>query len=200
MDDDGSNNYTPVMLGEAKLQRLTETEGRILALIARLDAPTAYTIYAVLEDSPTSALQASKGTIYPVVERLKQRGYLIGTPNDSNARGGETLSVTDTGMAAIRDWLTEVRDEHILVYDPLRARIPALQFLSHDERLAWVASVKMLNQQKADQVAAYRPEADDSLEAIARNAAFSSLAAQSKWLDRLFVELSDHSEIKHKIR
>ena len=94
VDDDSSSNYTPAMLGKAKLQRLTETEGRILALIARLDAPTAYTIYAVLEDTPTSALQASKGTIYPVVERLKQRGYLNGTPNESNARGGETLSVT----------------------------------------------------------------------------------------------------------
>ena len=104
-------------------------------------------------------------------------------------------------MAAIRGWLTDVRDEHILVYDPLRARIPALQFLSHDERLAWIASVKMLNRQKADQVDAYRPDADESFQAVARNAAFSSLAAQSKWLDRLFVELSDHlADESHKRR
>lgn len=183
------------MAGKKTDQRLTEIEGRVLALIARLEAPTAYAIYAAIDESPTSVLKTSKGTIYPLVERLKERGYVDATPLRGNKRGGETLVVTDKGMTAIREWITDIREEHILVYDPLRARIPALQFLTHEERVEWVASAKALNQQKADHVDAYRPEDGAPLESIAHQAAASVLGAQSKWLDRLFVELVDGARI-----
>lgn len=179
------------MAGKKTDLRLTEIEGRVLALIARLDSPTAYAVYAVIDDSPTSVLKTSKGTIYPLVERLKERGFLKSTALRDGRRGGETLSVTARGMEAIRDWLIDIRDEHILVYDPLRARVPALQFLTHEERVEWVASAKTLNQQKADDVEGYRPQEAEPLEAIAHHAAASVLAAQSKWLDRLFVALID---------
>ncbi len=177
------------MPGDTKRQRLTESEGRVLALIARLETPTAYTIFAVLDGTPTGALQASKGSIYPIVERLKQRGYVEGAAVPDSGRGAETLSVTEAGMAAIRDWVSDIRDEHILSYDPLRMRIPALQFLSHEERLEWVASAKKLNQKKVDQVDAYQSQVEMAFDSISHAAAFSSLWAQSKWLDKLLIEL-----------
>lgn len=185
--------YSPVMAGKKTDQRLTEIEGRVLALIARLGSPTAYAVYAVIDDTPTSVLKTSKGTIYPLVDRLKERGFLAATPLTDDRRGGETLQVTKAGMDAIRAWLVDIREEHVLVYDPLRARVPALQFLTPEERLEWVASAKLLNQQKADDVEGYRPEDAESFEAIAHLAAASVLGAQSKWLDRLFVALVDEA-------
>jgi DNA-binding PadR family transcriptional regulator len=177
------------MAGTTKLRKLTESEGRVLALVARLEAPTAYTVFAVLDSSPTGHVQASKGAVYPIVERLKERGLISAAPVPDNMRGAETLSVTEEGMAAVRKWVTDIRDEHLLPYDPLRARVPSLQFLSPEERLQWVASLKQLNQRKVDEVEVYQAQVEMSFETINHSAAFFALGAQSKWLDKLFIEL-----------
>jgi DNA-binding PadR family transcriptional regulator len=170
-------------------QKLTESEGRVLALIARLEAPTTYTIFAVLEATPTASMQASKGAIYPIVERLKARALVAVTQVPNSGRGAETLAVTAAGMEAVREWVRDIRDEHILPYDPLRMRIPALQFLSPEERMEWLATAKQLNQRKADQVDAFQAEAETAFAEVEQSAAFSSLWGQSKWLDKLLIEL-----------
>lgn len=181
--------YSGAIRGIMKLRKLTESEGRVLALVARLEAPTAYTVFAVLDSSPTGHVHASKGAVYPIVERLKERGYVSAAPVPDNMRGAETLSVTDEGLAAIKEWVTDLRDEFLLPYDPLRARIPSLQFLSQEERLRWVATLKQLNQRKVDEVEAYQAQVEMSYETIHHSAAFFALGAQSKWLDKLLIEL-----------
>lgn len=180
---------------QQKRQRpqLTESEGRVLSLIARLVTPTAYAIYSILEKSPTAALQASKGAIYPIVERLKAGKLITGEKVAGSGTGAETLTVTAEGMAAIKRWVTDVRPEHILPYDPMRMRIPALQFLSKDEQLEWLAAAKRLNQQTADRIYAYQSEIEMAFASVTHNAAFSSLGAQSKWLDQLLIELVEGS-------
>lgn len=171
-------------------QKLTESEGRVLALIARLETPTTYTVFAVLESTPTASLQASKGAIYPIVERLKARNLVAVTEVPNSGRGAETLAVTEAGMIAVREWVRDIRDDHILPYDPLRMRIPALQFLSPDERMEWLATAKQLNQKKADEVDAFRAEASQApFAGVEHGAALSALWGQSKWLDKLFIEL-----------
>lgn len=182
------------MAGKTKGDRLTESEGRVLALLARLETPTAYSVYATLAGSPTGELQASKGTIYPIVDRLKARGLIEATPLPRKGAGAEQLSVTPKGIAAVRTWVTDIRAEHILVYDPLRSRIPALQFLSPEERMEWLTSIKQLNQQKVDQVDAYQNEVEMSFEAVVHAAAFYALWGQSKWLDKLLIELVENPE------
>ena len=170
-------------------QKLSEAEGRVLALIAMLETPTTYTVFAVLEGSPTGPLQTSKGTVYPIVERLKARRFVEVEPVPNSGRGAETLAVTETGMKAVREWVSDIRPDHVLPYDPLRMRIPALQFLTYDERMEWLASAKRLNQEKVDQVDAYQSEVEMAFASIAHAAAFGALAAQSRWLDKLFIEL-----------
>jgi DNA-binding PadR family transcriptional regulator len=184
------------MQRKTERQHLTESEGRVLSLIARLDTPTTYAIFSVLESSPTASIQASKGAIYPIVERLKARQFITVEKVPDSGRGAETLSVTDAGMAAIKKWVCDLTEEHILPYDPLRMRIPALQFLSPDEQLEWLATAKRLNQQKADQVDAYKSKVEMAFASITHAAAFSALGAQSKWLDKLLIELVEQkSEI-----
>lgn len=170
-------------------QQLTEAEGRVLSLAAQLEMPTTYAIYAVLEGSPTATLQASKGTIYPIVERLKARGFVEVESVPESKRGAETLSVTSKGLEALRKWVLSIDERHILGYDPLRMRIPALQFLTHEERLEWLANAKRLNQQKADEVDAYQSDIEMAFAQVAHTAAFAALSAQSRWLDRLLIEL-----------
>lgn len=169
--------------------QLTESEGRVLSLVARLITPTAYAIYSILEASPTAALQASKGAIYPIVERLKSRNLITAEKVPGSGTGAETLSVTEDGMTAIKKWVTDIRPEHILPYDPMRMRIPALQFLSKDEQLEWLATAKRLNQQTADRIYAYQSEIEMAFASVTHSAAFSALGAQSKWLDQLLIEL-----------
>lgn len=170
-------------------EHLTESEGRVLSLIARLDTPTTYAIFSVLESSPTASIQASKGAIYPIVERLKARQLITVEKVPDSGRGAETLSVTEAGLAAIKKWVCEISEEHILTYDPLRMRIPALQFLSSDEQMEWLATAKRLNQEKADQVDAYKSAVEMAFASVTHSAAFLALGAQSKWLDKLLIEL-----------
>ena len=177
------------MPGKNTRQHLTESEGRVLSLIARLDTPTTYAIFSILETSPTASLQASKGAIYPIVERLKARKLISVEKVPGSGRGAETLSVTAEGFIEIKKWVCDLRPEHILPYDPLRMRIPALQFLSTDEQLEWLATAKRLNQQTADRVDAYQSEVEMAFASITHSAAFSVLWAQSKWLDKLLIEL-----------
>lgn len=177
------------MPAKNKRERLTESEGRVLSLIARLDTPTTYTIFAVLESSPTASIHASKGAIYPIVERLKARHLITVEKVPDSGRGAETLSVTEEGFAAIKKWVCAITEEHILPYDPLRMRIPALQFLSADEQMEWLATAKRLNQEKADQVDAYKLAVEMAFASITNSAALSALGAQSKWLDKLLIEL-----------
>lgn len=184
--------YSLFMAGKTKGDKLTESEGRVLALLARLETPTAYSIYATLAGSPTGELQASKGTIYPIIERLKARGLIEATRLPRKGSGAESLEVTAKGTEAIRKWITDIGPEHILVYDPLRSRIPALQFLSSEERLEWLTSVKRLNQEKVDQVDAYQGQVEMSFEAVVHAAAFYALWGQSKWLDKLLIELVEN--------
>ena len=180
------------MAGKTKGDKLTESEGRILALLARLETPTAYSIYAALAGSPTGELQASKGAIYPIVERLKARGFIEATRLARKGAGAEKLTVTPKGLEAIRAWISDIRAEHILVYDPLRSRIPALQFLSPEERLEWLTSVKRLNQEKVDQVDTYQAQVEMSFETVVHASAFYALWGQSKWLDKLLIELVEN--------
>lgn len=184
------------MPAKTEREHLTESEGRVLSLIARLDTPTTYAIFSVLESSPTASIQASKGAIYPIVERLKARQLITVKKVPDSGRGAETLAVTEAGLAAIKKWVCDITEEHILPYDPLRMRIPALQFLSSDEQMEWLANAKRLNQKKADQVDAYKSAVEMAFASITHSAAFSALGAQSKWLDKLLIELVEQkSEI-----
>ncbi len=179
------------MTNVARDKKLTEMEGRVLSIIARLEAPTTYMVYAVLNASPTSSIHASKGTVYPIVARLLDRGYVESTPIADNGNGAELLKVTDAGVEAVRRWTADIADAHILPYDPLRVRIPTLQFLSREERLEWIARAKKLNQQKVDEADAYKAQVEMAYVSVAHLAAVTALAAQSKWLDKLLIDVID---------
>lgn len=163
---------------------LTEQEGRALALIARLAKPTAHEVFAIFAGSPTRSLHASKGTIYPIVARLKQRGLICATPSHDGRRS-EWLEVTPAGREAVIKWLQGIDGEHTLPYDPIRTRIPSLEMLSHEQRLAWIAKARRLNGEMRREVDRYRDTVELSYADASHRSAIEHLDAQLRWLDHL---------------
>src|SRR5690242_3500989 len=103
---------------------------------------TAYQLSRVYEDSPVSNFGTSKGKIYPLVRRLKERGLIDARPVAGDARGSECLKCTRAGREAVRRWVKRIRPAHLLLEDPLRTMVQSFDLLSHDEQIEWIANVE----------------------------------------------------------
>src|SRR5688500_7080847 len=57
---------------------LTDNEGPLLVLVLRVQPVTAYQIAKIYADSPVTDFNASKGKLYPLIQRLVGRGLLKG--------------------------------------------------------------------------------------------------------------------------
>src|SRR3712207_1604832 len=71
---------------------LTENEGSLLALVLRREPITAYEIVKIYEQSPTTSINSSKGSVYPMIKRLKERGFVGSERVPGDGRNAETLS------------------------------------------------------------------------------------------------------------
>ena len=74
--------------------RLTDDEGTLLSLLLRVQPATAYQLSKIYADSPVSNFGTSKGKIYPLNRRLKERRLVKGTSEAGDARGSEELEAT----------------------------------------------------------------------------------------------------------
>lgn len=170
---------------EADQIDLSENEGLLLSLSVRLGSVTAHQLYLIFEGSPLGSLNASKGSVYPIVRRLKERGLLIGKPVPNDGRRSELLMATEKGREAVKSWVARITSTHILPADPLRARLPSLDLLSRDEQLQWISRAKQLNHAKADEVREYAQRTSFTFDEVVHNSALLALAAQARWLDEL---------------
>ncbi len=78
-------------------------------------------------------------TIYPLIQRLKQRRLLHSKPG-KDRRGTEHLVSTKLGHEAVRQWLMESRPNHLLLEDPLRTKVQSFELLSKEEQLECASS------------------------------------------------------------
>src|SRR4029077_1548161 len=56
--------------------KLSEPQGRLLALMVRQQPVTAYQLFRIHEQSPAGSINASKGQVYPAIASLKARGFV----------------------------------------------------------------------------------------------------------------------------
>jgi len=167
---------------------LTDNEGSLLALVIRRQPVTAYQLLRIYEQSPVSSFNESKGSLYPLIRRMKLRGYLAGRPVAGDGRGAERLSCTEAGREAARRWLRQIRPSHILPDDPLRARLLSFTLLDATERQSWIAEARAMTVAKIAEVEAYLIGLDMPFrDAVASNA-LGFLEARLTWLDRLAAE------------
>src|SRR6476620_1047814 len=85
---------------------LTELEQCVLGVIWRDGPVTAYEIAALFSRSLSPYWSGSAGAIYPVVQRLRKRGFVRGVRRAWNGTQKTGLSVTEGGLATLREWLT----------------------------------------------------------------------------------------------
>jgi DNA-binding PadR family transcriptional regulator len=175
--------------GDIRLARsapqLTDDEATFLALLARAEPATAYQLSRIYEDSPVSNFGTSKGKIYPLVRRLKERELIRGKPVSGDKRGSETLWCTAKGRAAIRSWIKQIRPTHLLVEDPLRTMVQSFNLLDKDEQLEWVRNAKAGLTGKMAEVRAYHRQVSVPFHDLVYENALLSLRTRLKWLEQL---------------
>ena len=164
---------------------VTDNEGSLLALLLRRQPVTAYQLLQVYAQSPVSSFNESKGSLYPLIRRLKARGLIAAQRVDGDGRKAERLTCTAAGRAAARQWVMRLEPRHVLPDDPLRTRAISFGLLDAGEQRAWISAARALTKAKIVEVEAYLIGLDlPYKEAIEANA-LGALKARLDWLDRL---------------
>jgi len=118
----------------------SEIEGCVLAL-AWADGPmTPYAIRTEFLNSPNPQWSGSAGTIYPLVRRLKKRGWIRSEVSRKGKRKGNLISLTAAGRGVLRRWLCVPLQDWVagVPPDPLRTRVRFLGALRVKEQRAFV--------------------------------------------------------------
>lgn len=167
---------------------VSEYEGAVLSLVARMQPVTRYRLLKAFERSPTTSYVASKGTLYPLIARMIARDFVTG---EAATRGqkAEELGLTETGHRALTQWITGTGPEHSFGHDPLSDRIMSLGDLSHEERVKWIAEAKALLLAKKQQLKDYGNSLEGPYADIVHGAALAMIEAKLEWLDRLFIKV-----------
>lgn len=177
-----------------KSHSLTDDEGTFLALVVRVQPATAYQLSKIYADSPVSNFGTSKGKIYPLIRRLRDRGLIASERVPGDSRGSETLRCTAAGKRAVRAWVQDIRPTHLLVDDPLRTKLQSFDLLSREEQVKWVAKAKNGLRRKLDELEAYGKEVTVPFKELVHDNAVGSVQCRLEWLERLRRELkSRHS-------
>lgn len=168
---------------------LTDNEGTLLGLVVRAGPLTAYQIARVYERSPVSNFNTSKGKLYPLIRRLRERGLLAAESVEGDARGTEKVRATAAGKEAVRRWAREIRPTHLLPEDPLRTKLQSFDLLSRDERIAWCVAAKAMLKEKLDEVEGYGETVEVPFRDLVHENAVSTLRGRMDWLDRVLQQL-----------
>ncbi len=172
---------------------LSDNEGSLLALVLRRQPVTAYQLLKIYEQSPVSSFNESKGSLYPLIRRMKGRGLLAASPVAGDGRGAEELRCTAAGQDAARCWAKTVKPQHILPDDPLRTKAISLGLLDADERRAWISTARALTLAKAAEVEAYLVGLELPFRGAIEENAAGALRERLRWLDRVEDELGRDS-------
>ena len=121
---------------------LTNRENVVMSLVWSHQPVTAYRIRRFFAESIVTHFTNSTGTIYPIIRRLVERGLLISTPVEDSRRGAETLTCSTEGEAAVAAWIRQIDGSDMVLEDPVRTKMAAMDVLPPDERLAWLRELQ----------------------------------------------------------
>jgi DNA-binding PadR family transcriptional regulator len=179
--------------GEGDLEisiEANEAEGAVLGLLARAQPLSRYQILRFFQNSPARFQNVSKGSLYPLVSRLLERG-MIGSEAGQGPHGAPVYSLTDLGRTALRNWTTRLHIRDMLPLDPLEQRVFSLTELAPSERVAWVAQAKELILAKKAELEDHRERMSSyAYGEIVYRADQARLDAKLSWLDRLLIEVA----------
>lgn len=167
-----------------------EAEGAVLGLLARLEHLSRYQILRFFQNSPARFQNVSKGSLYPLVSRLLDRG-MIRSEAGSGPHGAPVYSLTDLGRTALRNWTMRLHGRDMLPLDPLEQRVFSLRELTPAERVAWVAQAKeLILAKKAELQSHHERMTSYAYGEIVYRADQQRLDAKLGWLDQLLIEIA----------
>ncbi|HET9813981.1 MAG TPA: PadR family transcriptional regulator [Sphingomicrobium sp.] len=184
------SGQSPSNASRANAPALSEHEGMLLALIIRQQPATAYKLLKIFENSPVTSINASKGQLYPAIRRLKERKLIAARKVRGDGRNVEELEVTRLGQAAVREWVMDVSENHVVLDDPLRTRILSLDLLSREERLEWAARAKELVKKRGEAIEAYNRSVSVPYQAFVHRGAMEMVDSKAEWLDELLYHIA----------
>ena len=189
---DRDEGRTSVVNQKASIEvDVTEHEGMLLSVALRQQPVTAYQLVKAFELSPVTSINASKGQVYPAVRRLKAKGFLRARKLKGDGRNSEELEVTAAGRAAVRAWVLKLEDSLIVVDDPLRTRMLALELLTDAERLKWTIKAKSLVKRRREVLDDYNQSVNVPYQSIAYRSVVESLRVKMDWLDELLYAVTN---------
>ena len=165
--------------------QLTDDEATFLALLVRIQPATAYQISKIYADSPVSNFGTSKGKIYPMIRRMKDKGYLTAHAIANDGRNSEVLKATVRGREAVRGWLKQIKPAHLLPEDPLRTMVQAFDLLSKTEQLEWITNASAALKSKLAELEEYGAAVHVPFKSQVHENAVTSLETRFAWLQRL---------------
>lgn len=168
-------------------QMATELESCVLAILARGQPCTAYSVRRYLAASLSSYWSASAGAIYPLLRRLEQRGWIRVEERRWGTRVRRAFSLNRSGRHRLRAWLSAPVSEWAIgyTYDPVRTRVFFLDAMPASARTAFVRdaiaktqAIVSTHRQELKALQAGLP----AFEAMGRQGAIAELEARLRWL------------------
>lgn len=168
-------------------KNLTELEACVLALVAKEGPCTAYSIRKQFEESLTSTWHASTGSIYPLIRRMTERGFLARQDVESDGRGAKEIEATPAGRKAAQAWLKEVPDwVGEPAADPIRTRLIFISVLAPGDRVAVIKRMIAATQVSLSRVEVNRAQLSAegrAVDALSVAGAGHMLQARLNWLE-----------------
>ena len=169
---------------------LTDRENVVMSLVWGHQPVTAYRIRRFFAESIVTHFTNSTGTIYPIIRRLVERGLLVSTPVAESGRGAEMLTCSPKGEEAIAAWIRRIDGAEMVLEDPIRTKMAAMDVLPLAERLAWLRDLQaaMTAELIALQAFAER-NSDMPYQLLLHDNARSTLVSRLEWVSRALIML-----------
>jgi DNA-binding PadR family transcriptional regulator len=173
---------------------VTELEYCVLGIVWQSGPITAYEVAKPFAASPSSYWSGSAGAIYPLVRRLEEKGLIRGKAAQWNSRKKRVLTITEQGLAALREWLAPPFPDSAgaASFDPIRTRLVFLNALPPKSRARFFDDAeRVVREQLAalQSLHAREREGGSQLDALSTRGAMHELEARLAWLAEVRQEL-----------
>ena len=167
----------------------TELEHCVLGFIAQHQPCTAYIVRKCLGESLSSYWSSSAGSVYPLLERLRRKAWVLVREEIFGTRVRRLYRLGAAGRRHLDRWLSApvspVAAAH--TYDPLRTPVFFLDLVGDEPRREYLEDAL---RQTSRVLAQHREELESvrekgsPCEILGREGAIEELEARSRWLRR----------------
>lgn len=175
---------------ESAVRPLSDLEGAALGHLWAHGPCTAHAVRTAFQHSPSTHWSGSAGAVYPLLDRLVDRGLLRAETVPWGARKRRLLSLTPAGKERLSEWLRRGAGAEgaAAVFDGLRTRCLFLGVLDDAERREFVRASRAALEAHLSRVEEYLEalHADgDRFAVLGGRGALLSARARLAWIDEI---------------